>query len=45
MKSIIAKLKFKADGIIINAPLFIEKEFIKLGYSNSFDKKGIINKL
>ena len=40
MKSVIAKLKFKDVGAIINAPNAIEKEFIKLGFSNSFDKKG-----
>ncbi len=39
MKEVIKKLKFKSEGIIINAPNTIEREFIKLGFSNSFDKK------
>lgn len=39
MKEVIKKLKFKSEGIIINAPNTIEREFMKLGFSNSFDKK------
>ncbi len=38
MKAVIVKLKFKDFGVIINALTTIEKEFIKFGFSNSFDK-------
>ena len=39
MQDIIRKFKFKSAGIIINAPSAIEKEFVKLGFKTSFDKK------
>ncbi|MEP6676897.1 MAG: hypothetical protein ABJA78_17175 [Ferruginibacter sp.] len=39
MQDLIRKLKFKGIGVIINAPANIESEFIKLGFSTSFDKK------
>jgi hypothetical protein len=39
MKEIIKKLKFKNAGVVINAPATIEKELVKIGFSNSFDKK------
>ncbi len=39
MQDIIKKFKFKSTGIIINAPLQIEKEFVELGFKTSFDKK------
>ncbi len=38
MKDVLKKLKFKAEGIIINAPAAIEKEFVKSGFVTSFDK-------
>ncbi len=39
MKTILPKFKFKGAGIVINAPAPLEKEFIKLGLGNAFDKK------
>lgn len=38
MKEVIDKLKFKNSGVIINAPVKIEKEFVNLGFINEFDK-------
>ena len=38
MKEVIKKFKFKADGVVINAPAALEKEFVKLGFSTSLDK-------
>jgi hypothetical protein len=40
MKTILPKFKFKSTGIVINAPAALEKEFIKLGLGNAFDKKS-----
>ena len=39
MKDIIKKFKFKGDGIVINAPAELEKEFKALGFGTLFDKK------
>ncbi|MBS1689879.1 MAG: hypothetical protein JSS96_14210 [Bacteroidetes bacterium] len=39
MKDIINKFKFKGDGIVINAPAELEKEFKTLGFGTSVDKK------
>lgn len=39
MKDIIKKFKFKGDGIVINAPAELEKEFVALGFGTSFDQK------
>lgn len=39
MQDIIKKLKFKDNGVILNAPAAIEKEFIELGFTTSFDSK------
>jgi hypothetical protein len=39
MKETIKKLKFKDIGVVINAPANLEKEFAKLGFKTSFDKK------
>jgi hypothetical protein len=39
MQNIMEKLKFKDSGVIINAPANIEKEFKKIGFATSFDKK------
>ncbi|MCW3084696.1 MAG: hypothetical protein JWP12_2062 [Bacteroidetes bacterium] len=39
MKTILPKFKFKSTGIVINAPAPLEKEFVKLGFGNAFDKK------
>lgn len=36
---IFKKLKFKGKGIILNAPADIEKGFVGLGFTTSFDKK------
>lgn len=38
MTDIIKKLKFKAKGILINAPTAIEKEFVDLGFSNALSQ-------
>ena len=37
MESVIKKLKFKDAGVIINAPIAIESEFLKTGFSPAFD--------
>jgi hypothetical protein len=39
MQHVIKKLRFKEDGIIINAPTDIKDEFAKLGFSISLNKK------
>ncbi len=39
MKDVIKKLRFKAEGIVLNAPAAIEKEFVKSGFTTSFGKK------
>ncbi len=40
MKDTIKKMRFKGDGIIVNAPAAIEKEFLKTGFKTVLDKKG-----
>ena len=39
MKEIIKKFKFKDNGVVLNAPAALEKEFVKLGFKTTFDKK------
>ncbi len=39
MKEIIKKFKFKDNGIVINSPKALEKDFVKLGFKTSFSKK------
>ena len=39
MQDIIKKFKFKDKGIVLYAPLEMEKEFIKLGFKTDLDKK------
>jgi hypothetical protein len=39
MEDIIKKFKFKAAGVILNAPASLEKYFIKLGFITLLDKK------
>jgi hypothetical protein len=39
MQDTIKKFKFKDSAVVINAPEKLEKEFLKLGCSNTFDKK------
>ncbi|HXA01468.1 MAG TPA: hypothetical protein VNW99_05730 [Cytophagaceae bacterium] len=39
MRDIIKKFKFKDSGVVLNAPAAIEKEFAKIGFTTSFDKK------
>lgn len=39
IEDIIKKLKFKDKGVILNAPGVIEKEFVELGFTTSFDIK------
>lgn len=36
---IIKKFKFRDNAVVLNAPAAIEKEFIKLGFVTTFDKK------
>ena len=38
MKYIITKLKFKAIGIVINAPKALELQFEEMGFKTSFNK-------
>lgn len=45
MKDFIKKFKFKANGVVLNAPTEIEKEFIELGFKNKLDKTGSTNTL
>jgi len=40
MQDVIKKLKFKDSGVILNAPSAIEKAFVKLDFTTSFDKKA-----
>ena len=35
MKDVIPKLKFKKEGIVLHAPAALEKEFLKLGFTNT----------
>jgi len=39
MKDVIKKLKFKSEGIILNAPSFIEKSFIEHGFRSELNIK------
>lgn len=39
MKETVKKLKFKDQATVINAPAGLEKEFIKLDFKTTFDKK------
>lgn len=39
MKEVVKKLKFKSEGIVSNAPIAFEKEFMKIGFSTSLNKK------
>jgi len=36
---IIKKFKFRDKAVVLNAPATIEKEFVKLGFTTTFDKK------
>lgn len=45
MQDIIKKIKFKDTGIVINAPIIKEKEFIILGFKTKFDKTKSTNTL
>jgi hypothetical protein len=38
MQEIIKKLKFKDNGIVINAPTTLEQEFVKLGFKTALNK-------
>ena len=40
MQEIIKKLKFKDNGVVLNAPAALEEEFVKLGFKTMFDKKA-----
>ena len=40
MQDIIHKFKFKDNGVIINAPTALEKEFLKLDFKTTFDRKN-----
>ena len=39
MQNITKKFKFKNSGVILNAPVAIEKEFVQLGFKTGVDKK------
>jgi hypothetical protein len=38
MQDTIKKLKFKDNGIVINAPITLEEEFVKLGFKTALNK-------
>ncbi len=40
MQDIIKKFKFKNNGVVFNAPTGLEREFSKLGFKTTFDKKA-----
>jgi hypothetical protein len=40
MQDIIKKLKFKDNGVVLNAPVALEEKFVKLGFKKRFDKKA-----
>jgi hypothetical protein len=40
MQDIIKKLKFKDNGVVLNAPVALEEKFVKLGFKTRFDKKA-----
>ena len=39
MENIIKKFKFRDNGIVLNAPLTIENEFVKIGFKTNLSKK------
>jgi hypothetical protein len=39
MEETIKKFKFKGKGVVLNAPLALEKEFVTFGFTTSLDKK------
>ncbi|MFM2225011.1 MAG: hypothetical protein RJA07_1213 [Bacteroidota bacterium] len=39
MQQVIKKLKFKANGIVLNAPVQIEDFFVKAGFKTTLNKK------
>ena len=39
MKEVIKKLRFKDNGVVINAPAALEIQFEELGFKTTFDKK------
>ena len=39
MQDIIKKIKFKGNGVVINAPKNLEIQFVELGFKTLFDKK------
>ena len=45
MHDIIKKFKFKNNGVVLNAPATLEKEFIQLGFKNKLDKTTNANTL
>ena len=40
MQDVVKKMHFKGEGIVLNAPLPIEKQLLKLGFKTTLDKKG-----
>jgi hypothetical protein len=38
MQDIIKKFKFKDKGVVLNAPIIIEKELVKLGFKTNVEK-------
>jgi len=45
MLEAIKKLKFKSQGIVLNAPKAIEEEFVKMGFKTHFDDSKSSNTL
>jgi len=45
MEEVIKKLKFKANGVVINAPTTIETELVKLGFKTRLGEAKNINTL
>lgn len=45
MQDIIKKFRFKANGVVINAPSALELEFVKMGFKTKFDEAKSTNTL
>lgn len=45
MQDAFKKFKFKDSGVIVNAPIELEKEFVKIGFKTKFDETKSTNTL
>ena len=45
MQDTFRKFKFKDSGVIVNAPIELEKEFVKIGFKTKFDETKSTNTL